>query len=62
VLLAGSPLLDGVGGRYFEDCREAEQTAEPELFGGGVSPWALDLSNAEKLWDLSLDMLDAVAL
>ncbi|MGA7835036.1 MAG: SDR family NAD(P)-dependent oxidoreductase [Acidimicrobiales bacterium] len=62
VLLAGSPLLDGVGGRYFEDCREADQTAEPELLGGGVNPWALDLSNAEKLWNLSLDMLDAVSL
>src|SRR5690242_3273816 len=23
VLLAASPLLDGVGGRYFEDCNEA---------------------------------------
>ena len=25
VLLAASPLLDGVGGRYFEDCNEAER-------------------------------------
>jgi len=24
VLVATSPLLDGVGGRYFEDCNEAE--------------------------------------
>ncbi len=24
VLLAASPLLEGVGGRYFEDCNEAE--------------------------------------
>lgn len=24
ILVATSPLLDGVGGRYFEDCNEAE--------------------------------------
>ena len=29
VLLAASPLLDNVGGRYFEDCREAEVTDAP---------------------------------
>ncbi len=62
VLLAGSPLLEGVGGRYFEDCQEAHVTKEPELFGGGVNPWALDPASAQKLWDLSLEMLDAVAL
>ena len=38
VLLAASPLLDDVGGRYFEDCHEAEVTDAPELFGGGVNP------------------------
>jgi NAD(P)-dependent dehydrogenase (short-subunit alcohol dehydrogenase family) len=61
-LLAGSPLLEGVGGRYFEDCREAEVAENPELFGAGVNPWALEPSSAAKLWDLSLEMLDAVAL
>lgn len=59
VLLAASPLLEGVGGRYFEDCHEAPVTETPELFSGGVNPWALDPKSAEKLWDLSLDMLDA---
>jgi NAD(P)-dependent dehydrogenase (short-subunit alcohol dehydrogenase family) len=62
VLLASSPLLEGVGGRYFEDCHEAEVTENPEPFGGGVNPWALDLVNAATLWDLSLTMLDAVNL
>ena len=42
VLLATSPLLDGVGGRYFEDCNEAEPAA-----------YALDPDEAEWLWDLS---------
>jgi NAD(P)-dependent dehydrogenase (short-subunit alcohol dehydrogenase family) len=61
-LLAASPLLEGVGGRYFEDCQEAEITESPEPYGGGVNPWALDLDSAEKLWEVSLLMLDAIAL
>jgi hypothetical protein len=58
VLLAASPLVTGVGGRYFEDCNEAPVVAEPELFGGGVAPYALDPENAERLWDRSLELLD----
>jgi NAD(P)-dependent dehydrogenase (short-subunit alcohol dehydrogenase family) len=57
-LLAGSPLVEGIGGRYFEDCNEAEITSEPKPFGGGVNPWALDPTSAQELWDLSLAMLD----
>jgi NAD(P)-dependent dehydrogenase (short-subunit alcohol dehydrogenase family) len=57
-LLAGSPLVEGIGGRYFEDCHEAEVVSEPELFGGGVNPFALDPDSAIELWDLSLSMLD----
>jgi NAD(P)-dependent dehydrogenase (short-subunit alcohol dehydrogenase family) len=55
VLLASSPLLDGVGGRYFEDCNEAE----PNRPGSrrGVARYALDLEAAERLWQVSLDML-----
>ncbi|MBP2277786.1 MULTISPECIES: SDR family NAD(P)-dependent oxidoreductase [Sphingomonas] len=54
VLLAASPLLDGVGGRYFEDCNEAEQVAKrPTDFTGGYAGYALDPDNAERLWTLS---------
>jgi NAD(P)-dependent dehydrogenase (short-subunit alcohol dehydrogenase family) len=62
VLLAASPLLEGVGGRYFEDCQESETTDHPEPYAGGVNPWALDLDSAQKLWELSLLMMDAVSL
>ena len=62
VLLAASPLLDGVAGRYFEDCQEAAITDDHELYSGGVNPWALDPDSAYKLWELSLTMLDAVTL
>jgi NAD(P)-dependent dehydrogenase (short-subunit alcohol dehydrogenase family) len=59
VLLAASPLLDGIGGRYFEDCNEAQVVAErPSDFSGGVAPYALDRNNAARLWDLGLALLD----
>lgn len=60
VLLAASPLLDGIGGRYFEDCNEAVVVNRRGGPGrGGVAPYALDPANAERLWELSLQMIDA---
>jgi NAD(P)-dependent dehydrogenase (short-subunit alcohol dehydrogenase family) len=58
VLLAASPLLNGIGGRYFEDCNEArvvDRRGEPGT--GGVAAYALDPANAQRLWDVSLEML-----
>jgi hypothetical protein len=55
VLLAASPLLEGVGGRYFEDCNEAAP-AEPGILRG-VAPFALDPDKATRLWQVSLAML-----
>ncbi len=54
VLLATHPELDGVGGRYFEDCNEAEviQRREPHTIAG-VAPYALDPDNADRLWEIS---------
>jgi NAD(P)-dependent dehydrogenase (short-subunit alcohol dehydrogenase family) len=58
VLLAASPLLEGIGGRYFEDCNEAPVLHEkPVLFGGGVAPWALDPTNATRLWTTATTLL-----
>jgi NAD(P)-dependent dehydrogenase (short-subunit alcohol dehydrogenase family) len=57
VLLATSPSLDGIGGRYFEDCNEApviERRGAPG--SGGVAAYAVDPANAERLWDVSLRM------
>jgi NAD(P)-dependent dehydrogenase (short-subunit alcohol dehydrogenase family) len=57
-MLAGSPLLEGIGGHYFEDCNEAETVSRrPENYGGGVAPYALDADNAERLWDFASDLL-----
>jgi NAD(P)-dependent dehydrogenase (short-subunit alcohol dehydrogenase family) len=55
VLLAASPLLAGVSGRYFEDCAEAGPH-QPGI-RRGVAPYALDPDNAARLWQVSLDLL-----
>jgi NAD(P)-dependent dehydrogenase (short-subunit alcohol dehydrogenase family) len=59
VLLAVSPLLEGVGGRYFEDCHEATVlTGRAESDGRhGVAPFALDPENAARLWTVSEALL-----
>jgi NAD(P)-dependent dehydrogenase (short-subunit alcohol dehydrogenase family) len=67
VLVATTPQLEGIGGRYFEDCNEAAvlDSASPGAGGddpgsyrplqqGGVAPYALDPENASRLWELSL--------
>lgn len=55
VLAAASPLLDGIGGCYLEDCSEARQVRRrPTDFSGGVAPYAVDAGNAERLWDVGL--------
>ena len=49
VLVATSPQLEGIGGRYFEDCNEATvlETPDPDS-KGGVAAYALDPANAER--------------
>ncbi|MFG1866721.1 SDR family NAD(P)-dependent oxidoreductase [Micromonospora arborensis] len=56
VLLATWPQLGGIGGRYFEDCNQAvRHSAETPL--QGVADHAIDPTAAERLWQISLDML-----
>ena len=58
VLLAASPLLDGIGGRYFEDCNEAPVVhRRSETTIAGVAPYALDPANAKRLWELSSKLI-----
>jgi NAD(P)-dependent dehydrogenase (short-subunit alcohol dehydrogenase family) len=58
VLLAASPLLEHISGRYFEDCNEAQQVSKrPTDFTGGYAPYAVDSGNAERLWDVSLKLV-----
>lgn len=55
VLLAARPEVAGVGGRYFEDCNEAEVVHERA--DKGVAAFAVDADNARRLWDVSLELL-----
>ncbi|HEX4361705.1 MAG TPA: SDR family NAD(P)-dependent oxidoreductase [Pseudonocardia sp.] len=52
-LLATSPLLEGVGGRYFADCTECETVDRRNPGLGGVARYALDPEAARRLWDVS---------
>ncbi|MFD7463210.1 SDR family NAD(P)-dependent oxidoreductase [Streptomyces tendae] len=52
VLLAASPLVEGVTGRYFEDNREARTVAGGDAEQtGGAAPHALDPHAADRLWE-----------
>ncbi|CAM3988608.1 SDR family NAD(P)-dependent oxidoreductase [Kibdelosporangium persicum] len=55
VYVATSPRLDGVGGKYFEDCAEAKPHQQGEF--NGIAPYALNLETAERLWEVSLTTL-----
>jgi hypothetical protein len=55
VLVATSPLLDGVGGRYFEDCNEAGLNQPGTR--RGVAAYALDPEAAARLWQVSAETL-----
>jgi NAD(P)-dependent dehydrogenase (short-subunit alcohol dehydrogenase family) len=51
-LLAGSPTVAGVTGRYFEDNREAPVVPGGPEATGGVAAHAVDPEAADRLWDL----------
>jgi NAD(P)-dependent dehydrogenase (short-subunit alcohol dehydrogenase family) len=56
--VATSKLLDGVGGRYFENCQEAvvDDPAASGIDGAGVAAYALDQDGAARLWQISEQM------
>jgi NAD(P)-dependent dehydrogenase (short-subunit alcohol dehydrogenase family) len=59
VLAATSAQLEGIGGRYFENCNEAETVhPDPQKPGAaGVADYALDTASAESLWELSQSLI-----
>jgi NAD(P)-dependent dehydrogenase (short-subunit alcohol dehydrogenase family) len=61
VLLAAHPSLEGVGGRYYENCQESAvvDRRPTDRNAGGVAPYALDADNADRLWELSERLLGA---
>ena len=60
VFVATSPLLAGIGGRYFENCQQAP-VVDPQIGHQrqqGVAAYALDPQTAKQLWDVSLQLLN----
>jgi NAD(P)-dependent dehydrogenase (short-subunit alcohol dehydrogenase family) len=59
VLLAASPLVEGVGGRYFEDVDLAPVRREsPGMFGTGVADFALEPRYSRLLWEIAAEMIE----
>jgi hypothetical protein len=54
--LAASPDVEGVTGRYYEDCAEATPVSEPGTHTGGVAAYALDPYNTDRLWQISNEL------
>ncbi|MFG1497459.1 oxidoreductase [Saccharospirillum sp. HFRX-1] len=56
VWCATSPMLNGLGGVYCENCNIAQAVAADSTELLGVRPWAMDPEQAERLWQLSEQM------
>jgi NAD(P)-dependent dehydrogenase (short-subunit alcohol dehydrogenase family) len=61
VLVATSLQLEGIGGRYFEDCNESPVVEAESLqgAGSGVASYAVDPTGAEHLWELSVNAISS---
>jgi len=57
VWAATAPELKGRGGRYLEDCKEADIHIEIPKIKTGVMQYAVNQENADMLWDLSVEMI-----
>ena len=57
VWAATSPLLDGRGGEYCEDCNVSAVVTDGELNEGGVAARAVDQARASTLWALSEELV-----
>jgi NAD(P)-dependent dehydrogenase (short-subunit alcohol dehydrogenase family) len=49
--------LEGIGGRYLEDCQEAALFEPGMPRGHGYQPYALDPDHAERLWTVSQELV-----
>ncbi len=58
VFLAASPLVEGLGGRYFEDVAEAPVRSEsPGMSGTGVAYYVYDARLTSLLWDVAAELI-----
>ena len=61
VWAAVAPELDGVGGKYLEDCQISKLSTKEEILKNffGYLAYSVDKENALKLWNLSLEWINA---
>jgi len=57
LVAAVAPELAGTGGHYLEDCNESDTVANDAEVSSGVREWALDAEAAERLWDVSAELV-----
>jgi hypothetical protein len=55
-----SPMLEGLGGLYCEDCDVARLADENSQRWHHVRPWACSEEGADRLWAMSETMVDQV--
>ncbi|MEH0196330.1 SDR family NAD(P)-dependent oxidoreductase [Caulobacter sp. CCNWLY153] len=59
VLLAASPLVAQISGRYFDDCNEGiVQQQRPADAPQGVACYSIDEGNAERLWSMAVELVE----
>ena len=61
VWAAVAPELEEVGGKYLENCQIAKLSTKDAILkeGFGYMDYALNLDNALKLWNLSIEWIKA---
>lgn len=61
VWAAVAPELEGVGGKYLEDCKISKLSTKEEILKNffGYLAYSVDKENALKLWNLSLEWIKA---
>ena len=57
VFLAAHSSVAGIGGRYFEDCNEAQTVTRRPADYSGVAHYAVSTINAQRLWDLATKLV-----
>jgi NAD(P)-dependent dehydrogenase (short-subunit alcohol dehydrogenase family) len=57
VFAATSAALMDHGGAYLQDCDVAEWATGDDMLVGGVKPWAVDPSEAERLWEVTASLV-----
>ena len=59
VWAAVAPELDGVGGKYLEDCQISKLSTPEVIFKEffGYTEYAVNLDNALKLWNFSFEWI-----